>query len=83
MMSERDQLIGGRLQDEKELSDKRLALSEAKNRLAIRKQTDAKIEELGATIESLTVEIAVRASPFTLRVPSDFCVMFLESGSEI
>lgn len=58
-MAERDQLTGSRLQDEKELSDKRLALSETRNRQAIRKQAQIKIEELAATTKSLSIEIAV------------------------
>lgn len=58
-MAERDQLTGSRLQDEKELSDKRLALSETRNRQAIRKQAEAKIEELIVTIDALSEDIAV------------------------
>ena len=58
-MAERDELTGSRLQDEKELSDKRLALSETRNRQAIRKQAEAKIEELVVTIDSLSEDIAV------------------------
>lgn len=58
-MAERDQLMGSRLQDEKEVSDKKLSLSETKNKQAIRKQAEMKIEELRDVIKTLTIEMAV------------------------
>ncbi|KAI5452761.1 DNA repair protein rad50 [Naganishia albida] len=57
-MAERDQLMGSRLQDEKEVSDKKLSLSETKNKQAIRKQAEMKIEELRDVIKTLTIEMA-------------------------
>ncbi|GHJ86488.1 hypothetical protein NliqN6_2890 [Naganishia liquefaciens] len=57
MTSERDHLHNQRLQMQNEMSSKKLALSETKNRQASRQQARTKIEELLATENSLAAEI--------------------------
>jgi hypothetical protein len=62
-MGEKDHLNNSRLQAENDLSAKKLALSETRNRQASRKQAQEKIDELGASEKALTIEIEVGSVP--------------------
>ena len=76
MTSERDHLHNQRLQMQNEMSSKKLALSETKNRQASRQQARTKIEELLATENSLAAEIEVYSllSPHISPLTSFVCV---------
>lgn len=64
MTSERDHLINQRLQAESDMSAKKLALSENRNRQASQKQAEDKIRGLTASTKTLAAEIEVFSSYF-------------------
>lgn len=79
LTNQRDQLNSSRLQAENDLSAKKLALSETKNRQASRKQAQDKIEELTTAENTLSDEIEVCSFPDHRRSPTDSLPLYRNS----